>query len=448
MLQYKIKYIVLRNSIRGTSAVEIASSIERALDAGKLSVDVRLPTIRELAKSLNVSPVTVASAYRLLRSRGLAVGQGRRGTTLNVQRTIPAPAIRSTRSLEGLVDLATGNPDPTLLPPMGAALRALEPDMRLYGGSDELPALVAFAASEFEADGVSPGPIAITNGGLDAIERVLREHTRTGDHVAIEDPTFPALPDLLAALGLVPVPFTIDDEGPIPESLDRAVGPRAAAMVVSTRAQNPTGAVISERRARSLVHILRRRPPLLVIEIDEAGPVAGSAAISLTTGRERWAVVKSTSKWLGPDLRVAVITGDRSTIARVQRRQAVSVRWVSHVLQRLTLALWSDPSSGRLFARATEAYAERRQALIGALAAFEIRAHGRSGFNVWIPVREETATVQALAARGWAVAAGERFRIHSPPALRVTTSALLPAEAKRFAGDLAAARHPRSPAPA
>jgi DNA-binding transcriptional MocR family regulator len=219
-------------------------------------------------------------------------------------------------------------------------------------------------------------------------------------------------------------------------------------MVVSTRAQNPTGAVISERRARSLVHILRRRPPLLVIEIDEAGPVAGSAAISLTTGRERWAVVKSTSKWLGPDLRVAVITGDRSTIARVQRRQAVSVRWVSHVLQRLTLALWSDPSSGRLFARATEAYAERRQALIGALAAFEIRAHGRSGFNVWIPVREETATVQALAARGWAVAAGERFRIHSPPALRVTTSALLPAEAKRFAGDLAAARHPRSPAPA
>src|SRR4029450_2528365 len=134
-----------------------------------------------------------------------------------------------------------------------------------------------------------------------------------------------------------------------------------------------------------------------------------------------------------------------TTIGPVQGRQAVNVRWVSHLLQNLALALWSDPSSGRLFARAAEVYAERRHALIEALAAHEIRAHARSGLNVWIPVREETATVQALAERGWAVAAGERFRLHSPPAIRVTTSALLPAEAKRFAADLAGAAPPPAP---
>jgi DNA-binding transcriptional MocR family regulator len=116
------------------------------------------------------------------------------------------------------------------------------------------------------------------------------------------------------------------------------------------------------------------------------------------------------------------------------------VRWVSHLLQSLTLALWSDPSSGRLLARAAETYTQRRTALIETLATHGIRAHGQSGFNVWIPVREETAAVQALADRGWAVAAGERFRLHSPPAIRVTTSALLPAEAAHFAADLAALR--------
>jgi DNA-binding transcriptional MocR family regulator len=136
------------------------------------------------------------------------------------------------------------------------------------------------------------------------------------------------------------------------------------------------------------------------------------------------------------------------TIARLQRRQAVSVRWVSHLLQSLALALWSDPSSGRLFARAAETYAARRKALIQALAAHDIPAHGRSGLNVWIPVREETATVQALAEAGWAVAAGERFRLQSPPAIRVTTSALPPEEARRFAADLAAAARPRATVPA
>jgi DNA-binding transcriptional regulator YhcF (GntR family) len=45
----------------------------------------RLPAIRELAKTLRVSPVTVAAAYRLLRTRGLAVGDGRRGTVLRAQ---------------------------------------------------------------------------------------------------------------------------------------------------------------------------------------------------------------------------------------------------------------------------------------------------------------------------------------------------------------------------
>jgi DNA-binding transcriptional MocR family regulator len=217
------------------------------------------------------------------------------------------------------------------------------------------------------------------------------------------------------------------------------------AVVLSSRAQNPTGATITPQRAADLGRLLRRARPLL-IEIDDSSAVSGSPLVTLTGGSQHWAIVRSTSKWLGPDLRVAVVTGDPITIARLQRRQEISVRWVSHVLQRLTLALWSDPSSGRLFSRAAEAYAARRDALIDALTAHDIRAHGRSGFNVWIPVREETATVQALADRGWAVAAGERFRLQSPPAIRVTTSALLPQEAKRFAADLAMAARPRSPA--
>lgn len=430
--------------IGGRTAATIAASIEHALQSGKLSGDTRLPAIRDLARNLRVSPVTVAGAYRLLRSRGLAVGRGRRGTALRVPlHMAPALVSRSHRA-PGLIDLATGNPDPAFLPPIGGALRGVDPDTRLYGGPLELPALVSFASAEFAADGIATGPVAVTSGSLDAIERLLREHARPGDRVAVEDPTFPALLDLLASLGLVPVPCDVDDDGPRVDSVERTLQSRVSAVVVSSRAQNPSGAAIGPQRATDLARLLRRARTLL-IEIDDSSAVSGAPLVTLTEGREHWAIVRSMSKWLGPDLRVAVVTGDPITIARLQRRQAISVRWVSHLLQRLTLALWSDPSSGRLFSRAADAYAARRMALIDALAAHDIRAHGRSGFNVWIPVREETATVQALADRGWAVAAGERFRLQSSPAIRVTTSALLPEEARRFAADLAMAARPRAP---
>jgi DNA-binding transcriptional MocR family regulator len=439
---------MLRNVIRGDSAATIAAAIEAAFQSGKLAAGHRLPAIRDLAKTLKVSPVTVASAYRLLRDRGLAKGSGRRGTALRPQAGSAPATIGRARSSGAHIDLATGNPDQALLPSLGPALRSIDPDTKLYGGPLDSSALVAFAAGEFAADGIAENPVAVTSGSLDAIERLLREHTRAGDHIAIEDPTFPAVRDLLASLGLVPAPFAIDDEGPRPDALERALGPRVPAVVISSRAQNPTGAAITDKRAADLRRILRHRPRALLIEIDDAAAVAGVPLVTLTGGQEQWAVVRSTSKWLGPDLRVAVTTGDAITIGRLQRRQAVNVRWVSHLLQNLALALWSDPSSGRSFARAEEVYAERRTALIEALAAHEIRAHGRSGFNVWIPVREETATVQALADRGWAVAAGERFRVQSPPAIRVTTSALPPAEARRFAADLAASVRQRGSVPA
>jgi DNA-binding transcriptional MocR family regulator len=425
------------NTISGATASEIANSIEQQAVFGL--EDEQLPTIRELASALHVSPVTVTAAYRLLRARGLAVGHRRRGTRLRAPVLPQPPALRSASVADGVVDLATGNPDLDLLPPIDAALRGLQGDKHLYGDPAELRALIAFATAEFEADGIPASAVTITSGALDAIERVLREHARPGDRVLIEDPTLPAFIDLIASLDLVPQPCAMDDDGLMPDAFDRALTTPVKAALVTPRAQNPTGAAMSAKRAADLSRVLRRRSHVALIEVDPVGPVSGAPAVTLTESPpERWVSVKSTSKFLGPDLRVAVVAGDATTIARVERRQSLGVRWVSHLLQRLTLALWSDPSSGRRLARAADVYSQRRAALIDALAAHGIPARGRSGFNVWIPVREETTTVRALAERGWGVAAGERFRLRSAPAIRVTTSTLLPEDARRFAADVSA----------
>ena len=94
-------------------------------------------------------------------------------------------------------------------------------------------------------------------------------------------------------------------------------------------------------------------------------------------------------------MRLAVVAGDQTTIARVEGRQALGPRWVSHLLQALAAEMLGDAEFEGLCARAAEAYSRRRHALLDALAGHGIQAHGRSEMNVWVPVREEAPVHRA-----------------------------------------------------
>ena len=429
----------------GRTARELARSLENAVHSGALQPGEPLPPIRRLAVSARLSPVTVAAAYRRLHARGIVVGQGRRGTRVRSNPASPGLPADQRPAPEGLLDLATGNPDPGLLPPLAPALGRLSGSPRLYGEPAAQSRLVAFAAGEFGADGVNANHTAVVSGALDGIERLLREHLRPGDRIAVEDPSLPALLDLIGASGFNAVPVEIDGEGPRPDSLSDALTRGVRCAVITARAQNPTGAALSKARAAELIRVLKGQHDVLVIENDPAGPVAGTPYFTVCGDSRRWAVVRSVSKFLGPDLRLAVLAGDELTIARLHGRLSLGVRWVSHLLQELALALWSDPSSGRRLAQAADTYAARRGSLVSALRERGIDVDSRSGFNIWVPVREETAVVQQLAACGWAVAPGERFRIRSGPAIRITVAALPSDRAGQLAADLALALRP-SPA--
>jgi DNA-binding transcriptional MocR family regulator len=84
-------------------------------------------------------------------------------------------------------------------------------------------------------------------------------------------------------------------------------------------------------------------------------------------------------------------------------------------------------------------YARRRRALIDALAERGVQAFGRSGLNVWIPVGSEHDVVVTLRNAGLAVMAGERFRRHTPRAIRVTVAGLATSDAGPVAAQVATA---------
>jgi DNA-binding transcriptional MocR family regulator len=201
------------------------------------------------------------------------------------------------------------------------------------------------------------------------------------------------------------------------------------ALVVTNRAQNPTGAALSADRAHALRGLLADRgDDLLVVEDDHCAGISGAPLHTLSGSIRHWAFVQSASKAYGPDLRVAVLAGDQRTVERVRGRLRLGPGWVSHLLQDLAVSLWTDEAATRLVRTAERQYAGIRSRLCAALAERGVAAHGRSGLNVWIPVPDETVAVTRLLGAGWATAPGTRFRIRTPAGIRVTIADLPAAE--------------------
>ncbi|MGZ6669805.1 MAG: aminotransferase class I/II-fold pyridoxal phosphate-dependent enzyme [Solirubrobacteraceae bacterium] len=431
--------------IRGATAREIAASAESAIRDGALASGDALPTVRGLAGALGTSPATVNSAYRMLRERGFVVGQGRRGTRVARRPALRAPGTAgSPPPIPARADLSIGLADPALLPPIAPALARIDIDAKLGVSRLEAadPELLDAARLGFEADGVPSDALAVVSGAMDGVERVLAAHLRPGDRVIVEDPCYPPIRDVLLALGLVPVPVAVDDMGMIPDLFGAALDRGVQAVVTVPRAQNPLGAAVGEQRAAELRASLAPHGDVLIVEDDHASLVAGAPFRSLADSSwPRWAVIRALSKMLHPDLRVALVAGDPTTIARVEGRQALGPRWVSHILQATAAELLRDPGFDGIVTRAREAYAARREALTGALAEHDVLAHGRSGLNVWVPVREEAPVARALLDAGWLVTAGEQFRFASAPGIRVTTAALDESDAPDVAAVIAAVEH-------
>src|SRR5438105_9568659 len=342
--------------IQAASADELVRSVEAGVASGALRPGQQLPSVRRLAAEVGLSPGTVAAGIAELRRRGIVLSEQRRGTSIT-----QAPPISSSRALLpvplGARDLSRGNPDVALLPDARRALARAGAPVHLYGDPPTAPELIALARKQLRADRIPADSLCAVSGALDGIERVIQAHLRPGDVVAVENPGYAALFDLLRAHGLSLRGVALDERGMLPAELRAALAGGARAAIITPRGQNPTGAELDVTRARELRAVLAEAPHTLVVERDHLGLLAPGRLHTTVAGTGSWAATRSVAKALGPDLRLAVLAGDELTVARVQGRQQCGPGWVSHILQQLVLDLWSDPDVVALIRRAGATYA-------------------------------------------------------------------------------------------
>jgi DNA-binding transcriptional MocR family regulator len=432
----------MSEEITGTTASDIADSVRGLRDRGILRPGSPLPPVRELAARLGVNRNTAVAAYRQLAQAGLVVSRGRAGTVLAGHESVAQEGYAPDTVLR---DVGTGNPDPRLIPDPSPALMNIASRPVLYGEPVIDRDLDEWARRWIADDLDADFRITVTSGAVDAVERLLAQALTRDDAVALEDPCFLASIHTVRLGGYRAVAVPVDDQGMTVDGLRAALDAGVRAVICTPRAQNPTGASLTAERAAELRTVLADHPYVLIIEDDHFSMLSQRPYESLIgPGHRRFALVRSVSKFLGPDMCLAIAATDAETADRLAMRLSPGTTWVSHLLQRLALTQLTDETVTAEVAAAAAHYAERNAAFAARLRVHGIDAPSSDGLSLWVELPQPARTVtERLMRRGWLARTGDEFALddRAEPShhLRLTVHDLDDADAATLVDDLVAA---------
>ena len=370
----------------GPKYLALTRALREAIRAGELEQGAQLPTVRDLAWHLKVTPGTVARAYSLATQEGLLAATVGRGTFVAAR----APRLGPTQPLyierdpaldQGRVDLrAPIMPDVGQNRAISEALRAIAEDE----GNDwvdyptqtaERPlrdALVGWiggrALGNFGSD-----DIVLTHGGQNAINLILLCCLR-GDRplVLIEDLAYPGFRHAAKLARAEVVAIEMDENGILPEALEAACRRQGAQVLcLTTDAQNPTTVCMSAERRQQVAEIARRHD-LQIIEDDCYSNAQSNWPALRALAPERTWYVASLSKTLSAGLRFGYIvapTGMGPT-GRLTAQHAFFA--LSRPVEALVLQLLASGEANRLCDLVQRDLDQRLQMTINTLGAFDL----------------------------------------------------------------------------
>jgi GntR family transcriptional regulator / MocR family aminotransferase len=152
-------------------------------------------------------------------------------------------------------DLRAGNVDPGLFPLRAwrrcvtAVMQARPPNYGDPLGDPELRVALAHWIGRTRGVVCAPGEVLVTSGTLHGLDLVARVMVEPGEVVAVEEPGYPPVGELLRALGLRVVGVPVDEHGLVVE----AIPPAARLVYVTPSHQFPLGMVLSHGRRLALL---------------------------------------------------------------------------------------------------------------------------------------------------------------------------------------------------
>jgi 2-aminoadipate transaminase len=444
---------------------QLFEQIAARIRSGEMARGERLAPTRELAGLLGLNRTTVSAAYEMLETQGLIAGQVGRGSFVT-----GGPAARSGVDWPSIlpqagttsafpreeISFVMSRPSRDLFPLdhfRASCTAVLErPDLadilQLGSPSGYEPLRRRLLEDARRQNLAAPGDdLLITNGCQQALDLIGRVLLRPGDPVAIEDPVYPGLKNLLAGMGAQLIGIPVGPHGVEPAQVDRVLRERPRFLVVTSNFQNPTGATLPLDVRRGLIESARAAS-VPVVENDAYGDLRYTGeplpAIKQLDDGGGTVLLRSFSKVSFPGLRVGWALGPKPLLDRLrQAKEAADL----HTDQLSQAVLLEFVESGQFEAhrrRVLEAGAARLAATLDGcrryLPAGTRWTHPEGGMNLWLRLPEPLDAADLLPRarkEGVAYLPGKYFTVsrHDPAALRLSFVGLPP---DQISGGLAA----------
>jgi DNA-binding transcriptional MocR family regulator len=323
----------------------IADALERDVRAGMLVGGSQLPTHRHLARTLDITPVTVTRAYAEAARRGLIESSAGRGTFVRATRRVHVPATD--------IDLATNTvivplPVPTASVLQRAAEALVQSSYATGPGSERHRA----AGAAWIGRRTDPSKVIVTAGTQHALLLALAATARAGDTVLCESVTYHGAKAAAALLGIRMEGLPMDRHGILPDALEKAARGRGSKVLYTIPSlQNPTGSVMPEKRRREIAAIAGKLG-LTIIEDDVCGFLLEQTPPAIASfAPERTIFITGLGKAIAPGLRVGYFTASDALVARAQSHLAASILFASPMLAELAATWIEDGTAMRIVAQ-------------------------------------------------------------------------------------------------
>jgi DNA-binding transcriptional MocR family regulator len=293
--------------------------------------------------------------------------------------------------------------------------------------------------------------IIVCSGAQQAADLVATVLLESRSVVAAESPTYSGTLGVFDVRGATYVEVASDVDGVRPDDVERVFSEyRPRLFYINPIAQNPTGAVLPQRRAKQIV-ALARRYDVVVLE-DQTGwqltyDATAPPPLAAFDTDGRVIVMESLSKSIFPALRIGYLYCKGALADALELAKARTDVFTSTLTQRALWRFMTSPAYARHLRSARNLYLQRRNAFIEALAENvpwgDVRPPA-AGLNVWLPLPPRISTqaaFDACARQGVLVMPSEPFypTRQGPPALRLSFGHLEIAQAQEGVRRLAAA---------
>lgn len=371
----------------GPKYLALSRALREAIRAGRLPPGSQLPTVRDLAWALKVTPGTISRAYQIATQEGLLSATVGRGTFV----AAAAPRLGPTQSLAidrdparvaGKADLRSPRlPDVGQGAALAAALATATGshqsadwiDYPAQGAEAPLRAALAGWLAGRDLGPVSADDIMLTLGGQNAIALIFQCVLR-GDRpaVLIEDLAYPGFRHAARLARAEVHAIETDQHGLRPDALAAACRRHPAQVLCLTpEAQNPTAVAMPPARRAEIVEIARGAD-LQLIEDDCYSPAQCAAAAIRALAPERTWHVGSLSKTVSAALRLGwtICPAGMGHTGRLTAQHSFFA--LPRPVYDMALALIGSGAAGQLRGAVAQVYADQLQGLVRHLGGFDL----------------------------------------------------------------------------